>query len=468
MQLIYTVRKEENISSDPSMVVYYLNENKKLEKIYEHSTPIPGFCTVLLKNKSSENKNNEINRFARYSSKENKIYYVSFTNKDGKLFTHFKNKLPINKINNILEEEDNNKNGNKNEEKKENEININNNKEKKEEPNENKIENKIEYNQNIQQDNIEQFKIDLENQKNIINKLKEELQFEKNLKEKLNKDLDDIKLEKNEIEKLYINTNEKFEEMDKEIYKRDLFIKNKISEIKNLKEQVNNLLSNNIEIEKELNKYKQLLEEKEKGINQIKNINLSNLNNIIDSNNSIDINDLNNLFPNTSIRITNYEYYTPIQNKDISFICLNSQYLEGYIKLNTEKFSFELWIKNDGKKEWYKNTILKNDKSSDFNIPDIILDPLKPKEEKNYKINVKNIDNYQAGRYKAIFIFESGGMVYGNKLIYELIIYDYNMIVKFRQKYKLDEKTYPDEKVYRILKKNYFNFDNAFKFKDFK
>ena len=57
-------------------------------------------------------------------------------------------------------------------------------------------------------------------------------------------------------------------------------------------------------------------------------------------------------------------------------------------------------------------------------------------------------------------------MIFGNKLIYELTIYDYNMINKFRQKYKLEEKDYPDEKVYRILKKNYFNFDNAFNFKD--
>ena len=480
MKLIYTVRKEENISSNPSMIVYYLNQNKKLEKIYEHSTPIPGACTVLLKNKSSENKHNEINRFARYSSKENKIYYVSFTNKSLNFYTDIKNDLTINTINKIIEKDDNDKNINKIEEKKENEINMinNNKKEKQEEPNKNVIENKIEKNKNNQNENIEQLKTDLENQKklineilsqndiliknnkqleqdninnqNMINKLKEQVQLEQNLQKKLNKNLDEIKLEKIEKEKLYINIKEKIEEIDKEIYKKDLIIQNKISEIKNLKEDVNNLLSNKIENENELNKYKQLLEEKDKEINQIKN------------NNNIDINNLNI----NSFRISNYEYYNQMPNKDISFICLNSQYLEGYIKLTTEKYSFELFLKNDGNKQWYNNTILKNDTSSDFNIQDIPLDPLKPNEEKNFKINLNNIKNYQAGRYKIIFVFESAGMIFGNKLIYELTIYDYNMINKFRQKYKLEEKVYPDEKVYRILKKNYFNFDNAFNFKD--
>lgn len=82
MKLIYTVRKEVDIKSNPSMIVYNLNENKKLEKIYEQETDYPGSCTVLLKNNLEEKKNNEINRFVRYSSKENKIYYVSFISKN--------------------------------------------------------------------------------------------------------------------------------------------------------------------------------------------------------------------------------------------------------------------------------------------------------------------------------------------------------------------------------------------------
>ena len=67
MKLIYTVRKEENIKSNPSIIIYNLNENKKIEKIYEHETDYLGSCTVLLKNNLTEKKNNEINE------KENEI-----------------------------------------------------------------------------------------------------------------------------------------------------------------------------------------------------------------------------------------------------------------------------------------------------------------------------------------------------------------------------------------------------------
>ena len=436
MKLIYTVRKEEYISSNPSMIVYYLNENKKLEKIYEHFTECPGFCTVLLKNKSSENKNNEINRFARYSLKENKIYYVCFTNK--KNLNKIENNQNIQKENVQQFEKD-----------LENQKNIINEIQNK---NDNDIDISINNNDKIEQDN--------KDSQNIINKLKEELKLEKNLNKNLNKKNEELKLGKIEKEKLCINAKEKLEELDKVIYKKDLLIKNRISELNNLKEQVNLLLYNKAEQEKELNKYKRLLEEKEKEINQVRISNarlVSNFNIVINS---------NNLIPNSSLEVINYYYYC--SNKDFSFICSNSEKLKGFIKLGTDEFSFEFLLKNDGKKQWYNFTILKNDISSDFNIPDIILEPLKPNEEKNYKITVKNIEHYQSGKYNAVFVFESGGMVVGNKLIYELIIYDYNMINKFRQTYKLNEKDYSDEEIYSILKKNYFNFENAYKFRDIK
>ena len=61
---------------------------------------------------------------------------------------------------------------------------------------------------------------------------------------------------------------EKLEELEKEIYKKDLFIRNKLLEMNDLKNQIDNYLNlNKIEIEKELNNYKQLLEEKNHRIN---------------------------------------------------------------------------------------------------------------------------------------------------------------------------------------------------------
>ena len=60
---------------------------------------------------------------------------------------------------------------------------------------------------------------------------------------------------------------EKLEELEKEIYKKDLFIRNKLLEMNDLKNQIDNLNLDKIEIEKELNNYKQLLEEKNHRIN---------------------------------------------------------------------------------------------------------------------------------------------------------------------------------------------------------
>ena len=76
---------------------------------------------------------------------------------------------------------------------------------------------------------------------------------------------------------------EKLEELEKEIYKKDLFIRNKLLEMNDLKNQIDNLNLNKIEIEKELNNYKQLLEEKNKEIAQLRNNNIhpENINNII-------------------------------------------------------------------------------------------------------------------------------------------------------------------------------------------
>ena len=60
---------------------------------------------------------------------------------------------------------------------------------------------------------------------------------------------------------------EKLEELEKEIYKKDLFIRNNFLEMNDLKNQIDNLNLDKIEIEKELNNYKQLLEEKNHRIN---------------------------------------------------------------------------------------------------------------------------------------------------------------------------------------------------------
>ena len=112
------------------------------------------------------------------------------------------------------------------------------------------------------------------------------------------------------------------------------------------------------------------------------------------------------------------------------------------IPIAVSRLLIHILDKNDGKQIWCKDIVLRKDESSDFNISEIVLEPQKPNESRNYQIKVKNIQNYPEGKYNAVFIFETGRQKIGNKLIYELTIYNDKM------------------------KNNYFDFENAYKYKD--
>ena len=311
-KLIYIVRKEENITSKDSIILYYWNNESKLQKIYEYSSPYPAFFTILLNDESYIKDSNEIDRFVQFSSRENKIYYVSF---------HFQINTKIigsEKSNSILEGEKIKDNKNKNN------NNSNNNQKYKESNklqnclkkyenypnicNENllkinmlkcKLEKQIKLNEEIQNKNkylkkdnnnlineikIKQDIIDMQNnqlinEENDIEKIinEKEMLTEKFEKEKYERDLilynrlkeiKDLtiqieKLEKEKFERDLILYNKsieikelniQIENLDKEKYKRDLIIYNKSTEIKNLNKQINNFKSNfeNIQKDKEI------------------------------------------------------------------------------------------------------------------------------------------------------------------------------------------------------------------------
>ena len=106
--------------------------------------------------------------------------------------------------------------------------------------------------------------------------------------------------------------------------------------------------------------------------------------------------------PNPNFEILNSDYY--VSHKDYSYqIDMPKEYLEGFVKLGTKEFNFIFWLKNDGKQVWCKDTVLKKDESSDFNIPEIILESQKPNESRNYQIKVNNIQNYPGGEIQCCF-----------------------------------------------------------------
>ena len=547
-KLIYIVRKEENITSKDSIILYYWNNESKLQKIYEYSSPYPAFFTILLNDESYIKDSNEIDRFVQFSSRENKIYYVSFhfqinTKNTGSVKS---NSIPDGEK---IKDNKNKNNNNSNNNQKYKESNKLQNCLKKYENypnicNENllkinmlkcelekqiklieEIQNKNKYlkkdNDNlineikIKQDIIDMQNNQLINEENDIEKIinEKEMLTEKFEKEKYERDLilynrlkeiKDLtiqieKLEKEKFERDLILYNKsieikelniQIENLDKEKYKRDLIIYNKSTEIKNLNKQINNFKSNfeNIQKDKEIlqinlnitekkledinNKLineRKKSEEKYKEYNELTNkyqkllisnhIN-NNINEIIQQNgfniinNNVSINNLNN-----NIFIENQEYYSGPFCKCVS----PEKNLKKYAKIGTKKETFSIILRNIGKAKWNRDTKLIKDKSSNFQIDDIKLESHNPNEENIYEINLNQIQNYPPGEYKIVLSPKSEDNIIGKPIILVLIIYDSNIINKFRKEFNLKEQDYDDIKIYNALKENYYIFENAFK-----
>ena len=528
-KLIYLVKKVENICSKPSIVVYYLNENNQLEKKCEYNSLYPSFCTVLLNDKTYQKNENEIDTFAQYSSKDNKIYYVYFffhnNSSDEKLMnTNEENIVLINekekdkeKIKEIMEEKENEKQ----------KLKSNNIKKKVEHKNKFKNLEKQSENFSIIQKDIKEklnlLKLDLErrkqllikdneelkkeNEKNkeIIEIIKNKLKIEENANSKLNNSIKEKEKELNaqsinyekklsNLEEI-INQNDKLkEDLDKEIYKKDLFIFNRLSELKELNLEISKLSSDKEEREKilseikneleknkiELNNKDKLLEEKYKEIDNLSKNNekitkeLELLKQIKKDNNNIN-NQPNNrncvVIINNKIALcnldNNFEVFNPdYNNKDIVYSYKSDtpeKYLEGLVKCGQKEVTFQIILVNDGQIKWADNSKLIQDESSDFEINNINLEPQNINENNTYTININNVERYPPGSYEAVLLFQSGRKTFGKKMKYKLIIYDAKFISEFRKEYNLNKKDYSDEELYYKLKDNYFNFKNTFK-----
>ena len=485
-RLIYTVRKEESIISKPSIVLYYLNDEKKIEKKYEYSSPYPSFCTVLLKEKT--NQKNEINRFAQYSLRDKKVYFISFSVKNNESTI-----LPIIHDEDKSETEKN-KNGNNNigkekvliENKFKNLIKINNEnfsiveKSKKDELKilKSELEEKI----NIIKDFNEKNSLLLKDNEKLINenKNKQEIieqqtikyQSEQKEKEKLNKIIEENeekirKLSKiceektSNLESLFKENDKLKEDLDKQIYKKDLFISNRLEEFQELN---NNFINNKISYEKIL-KERNILEEKYNDVYQKKlqlESELKKYESIIKENLSLI---KNNKSLQNSKFVSNKEYFHDGQIV-ISFkCCIPKSYLRGYVKYKQKNVSFNLILKNTGNYKWDKDTKLVNHVNSDFKIEDVILEPQDKGKEVTYKIHINDAETYPPSEYKAILSFSSNGNIIGEPLIYELVIYNANIIEDFRKKYqsKLVHRNITDDEIYDELKKNKSDFNETFK-----
>ena len=86
-------------------------------------------------------------------------------------------------------------------------------------------------------------------------------------------------------------------------------------------------------------------------------------------------------------------------------------------------------------------------------------------ESKRINLNISSINEITDGTYNIILDFCVNNKIYGEPIKFKVkIIPDENLlkIIQFRNKYQLNEKEYPNEKILNLLKKHNFNFDETF------
>jgi hypothetical protein len=220
--------------------------------------------------------------------------------------------------------------------------------------------------------------------------------------------------------------------------------------------------------------------------NNINNINNNNMNN----NNKINNN--NNNMNNPTMNIIN-DYFNNNNNNNLdSFPGNNSRANEtnkkiySYESLNTSQLSTEIYqgakeakidiiLKNKGNEIWpMNNTKLIIDKSSStLTLDDIVLEPQKPGEQKNYCAIFKGISGISPGEYKSYLSFCVNNEIIGEKLVLTVKIKkkdktmieieeNIDKINEFRKSFDISEETYSNERLLRALKKYKFNYDSAF------
>jgi len=159
--------------------------------------------------------------------------------------------------------------------------------------------------------------------------------------------------------------------------------------------------------------------------------------------------------------------------KEYSYDCLNKNKLSSYIYEGTDEVKIEIILKNNGKEDWPKDCAkLIFNRASNIEGNDIILEPQKSGEQKIYHAIFKKVSKYHVGEYKSYLLFSVNDETFGEEL--ELTVgikenknkseIDKNIdrINEFRENYYLDKDEYPNEKLLEALKKNDFDYEDAF------
>ena len=159
--------------------------------------------------------------------------------------------------------------------------------------------------------------------------------------------------------------------------------------------------------------------------------------------------------------------------KDYSYECLNILNLSSYIYEGVNETKVDIILKNNGNKEWPKNTKLSFQKKSEIKGNNLLLDSQSPGQQKQYSFYFNNIGEYSPKEYKLFYLFNINGENLGEEIIVRINIIkqkekiknelnEYSdQIKEFRDAYGIGNDI-EDEKILRLFKETNFNYEASF------
>ena len=250
-------------------------------------------------------------------------------------------------------------------------------------------------------------------------------------------------------------------------------IKYDIKENSNINDDFNKNLKNmdNNNDNNDLNKKYNILNN-----NNLYNSNIQDKYSILDEDKNDDNNNDNDDDNNNTLNILNKDKEDEDKN-NYSYECLNLNNLNKEIFEGEEEAKIEIIMKNNKNIVWPKdNTKLVYDyHNSNFIQEDIVLEPQKYNEERKYNIIIRELDQYPTGEYNIYLWFEVNDEHYGERIGFKIIIKEKKneiinnkmnehliQIEEFRNQFQLSKEEYTNEKIFEILEKNNFNFEQSF------
>ena len=148
-----------------------------------------------------------------------------------------------------------------------------------------------------------------------------------------------------------------------------------------------------------------------------------------------------------------------------NYICLTKD-LNFEIEKGTKEAKFEILIKNFNGLPWDNNSakFVCDKYSSDISILDITLPPLQIGQQTKVLFSYSGLEDLPEGDYKSLFRFYVNNNIYGENLIINIKIVDYELrdtIKKLRNDYVIAEEDYSDEKIKNLIIKHNYNIENV-------